>query len=79
MGKFHYNDGLYFERIADGSVRVTRADSFEDDGEELFTVDCNSWASIVASVSEGGEHDGRFFEALRFHGEPENAEPKMLA
>lgn len=27
------------------------------------------WASIVASVSRGGESDGRYYKALEFHGE----------
>ena len=36
----------------------------------MFTIDRNSWASIVSSVSEGGEHDGRFYDALKFHGQP---------
>ena len=78
MGKFHWQNGVFFERTVDASVRVTRGGDFDTDGEEIFTIDRNSWASIVASVSERGEADGRFYDALRFHGEPTDADPKML-
>lgn len=78
MGKFHWRDSIFFERTPDASVRVTRGGDFENDGEEVFTIDRNSWASIVASVSELGESNGRFYDALRFHGEPVDASPKMI-
>lgn len=77
MSKFHWKDSIFFERTADASVRVTKGGDFDTDGEEVFTIDRNAWASIVSSVSEGGEENGRFYDALRFHGEPEDAEPKM--
>lgn len=79
MTKFHWQDSIFFERTEDGSVRVTRGGDFNTDGDEIFAIERNSWASIVASVSAGGEQDGRFYEALRFHGEPEDADPKMLS
>lgn len=78
MRKFHWKDRIYFERTEDAGVKVTLGGDFDGGGYELFTIDRNSWASIVASVSEGGEHNLRFFDALRFHGEPANADPKML-
>ena len=74
MSKFHYRDGFYFERTADASVRITQGGDFATDGTEILTIDRDSWASIVASVSAGGEQDGRFYDALRFHGEPVETE-----
>lgn len=46
--------------LADGEFRSVRV---------IFDVvlSANAWASIVASVSAGGEDDGRFYEALRMH------------
>lgn len=67
MGKFHWTDGVFFERTDDGSVKVTKGGGFDTDGETLFVIDANSWASIVASVSAGGEGGGRYFRALSFH------------
>ena len=97
IGMFHYRDGLYFGRRADGSVRVVKFDAdcgsaphvcwFHNeraytepvkhplaDGEFRsvrvlldLTIPPDGWASIVASVSAGGERDGRFYEALRLH------------
>lgn len=32
-----------------------------------FIIDSDSWASIVSSVSAGGEIDGRFYSAKQFH------------
>lgn len=79
MSKFHWRDRIYFERTEDAGVKVTLGGDFEGGGYEMFTIDRNSWASIVASMSEKGEGDGRFYDALRFHGEPADAAPKMLA
>lgn len=79
QGHFHWRDGNCFRRLDDGSVEVFRKLKHDSPEEKIFVIDRTSWASIVASVSEKGEGDGRFYEALRFHGEPEDAEPKMLA
>lgn len=79
MSKFHWRDRIYFERTDDAAVKVTLGGDFDGGGYELFTIDRNSWASIVASVSDGGESNGRFYDALRFHGEPADANPRMLS
>ena len=69
---FHYRDGLSFGRLHDGSVVIVKTDrSTITDGEEFeifrIVIDPNNWASIVASVSKGGEEHGRFYQAQRFH------------
>lgn len=59
---FHYRDGLYFTRRADGAVCIHREDAI------IAVVDPHSWSSVVASMSAGGE-DARTYEQARdFHG-----------
>jgi hypothetical protein len=61
---FHYRDGLCFFRQEDGSVRV------EEMGVLVGVIDPYSWASVVASMSAGGE-DAASYEAARdYHGCP---------
>lgn len=76
---FHWQNELFFGRRVDGSVRILKlpaVPSWEqwpkaDDEypEALFdqTIDADSWASIVASVSAGGELFNRFYAAHDFH------------
>lgn len=63
---FHSKDGWYWERTTDGSVRTTwrRADGTV---VAEHVIDASGWASIVSSVSAGGEVDGRFYAAGDFH------------
>lgn len=76
MPKFHAHDGWHFERLKDGSVRVTREETQDYKGQpllngsvELETVvfDPDTWASIVASVSKKGENGDTFARASRLH------------
>lgn len=76
---FHWKDNVFFERLEDGSVHVyheppkaewpSGVDKAKVAIYRTFdlTIDPDSWASIVASVSAGGEGDGRFYEAQLFH------------
>lgn len=80
---FHVADNLYFQRLEDGSVRVvqyppdaravgidkTGAVAFPDGVTPIFeaTIAPAAWASVVASVSKGGEEAGRFYVAQAFH------------
>ncbi len=67
---FHVQDGLYFNRLEDGSVHILKmASGHAEDEEILFelTVDENVWASIISSMSKAGEGDGGFYQALHFH------------
>lgn len=61
---FHSRDGVYFGRRSEdraGAVTIAYPGG-------LTTVDADTWASIVASVSSRGENAETFGEARRFHG-----------
>lgn len=61
---FHYRDGLCFHRQDDGGVRIER------EGVIIATLDAYSWASVVASMSTGGEDAKSYEQARDFHGCP---------
>lgn len=61
---FHAHEEWFFRREPDGSVTITYP---SDGGERTFVLDPDSWASVVASVSAGGETGERFQAARRFH------------
>jgi hypothetical protein len=69
---FHVTENLYFKRMDDGNVLMTKV-IVDPDGATLYTIqqmiDKNIWASIVASVSKRGEAHDRFYHALEFHQE----------
>jgi hypothetical protein len=63
---FHWRDGWYFRRDqGNGTVRITRAEP----GHELvqIRIPAMEWASIVASMSDGGESAESHAKALAFH------------
>jgi hypothetical protein len=72
---FHLKDGLCFERLADGSVRIVLTDGLAGGGfppphgqaKVLFetTVNVDGFASVVASMSARGEDAGTFLDTLR--------------
>lgn len=72
---FHYKDGLFFDRLPNGSVNIVQTKNGEEpicnarESNIVYAeiVDANGWASVVASVSALGEGDGRYYEALDFH------------
>ena len=71
MGKFHYKDGWYFERLEKGgSVKITYPGGWIDDkkrDEEELVIDHSSWASIVASVTPTGDNAETFSAAEKLH------------
>lgn len=68
MGKFHYRDGWYFERLEDGSVLITYPVKILDDEKIMkFRIDGDSWASIVAAVTPTGDNAETFDMAMRLH------------
>lgn len=69
---FHARDGWYFRREDDGSVRILAPDSLGPGAHQVVTLDADTWASVVASVSSGGETSESFQAARRFH----DARPK---
>lgn len=63
---FHARDGWHFRRGEGGTVTVWAG---EDGPEQVF--EPAVWASIVASVSVGGETTAGYRHALAFHqGDP---------
>lgn len=81
---FHWNNNLYFGRKSDGSVRVLKFKGTPSEWPKVdreyevpeleldVTIPPNEWASIVASCSAGGEHDGGWQRALNMHnGKPD--------
>lgn len=74
MARFHWRNGIYFDRKADGSVEiyqeredVSTKTSTRLDKVPFATVPPAEWASIVASVSKDGENGDTFREAHKFH------------
>ena len=59
---FHAKDGWYFERMEDGSVRISAA---VQRSTETLVVDAATWASIVAAVSATGGTSETFYAALQ--------------
>lgn len=73
---FHARDNWFFRREDDGSVHITAPDSMGPGAHQVVTLDADTWASVVASVSAGGETSETFHAARRFHdgtAEPERA------
>jgi hypothetical protein len=64
---FHARDGWYFRREDDGSVHISAPDSLGPGASQVVTLDANTWASVVASVSRNGETADSFAAATRFH------------
>lgn len=66
---FHARDGLFFQQQPDGSVKVIVKEACRDDSPILreFVLDCDSWASVIATMSYYGEEDNGFYRAGRFH------------
>lgn len=64
---FHARDNWFFRREDDGSVRILAPDSMGSGAHQAVTLDANTWASVVASVSGSGETAETFHAARRFH------------
>lgn len=67
---FHLRDGFFFERVADGGVRIvyTRPGKrFRGSVTAETTVPENEWASVLAFVSAPGENIETWQTARRFH------------
>ena len=73
---FHVKDGLFFERIEDGSVRIVQRKDAKDESPIVFetVIEKDPWASVIATVSKLGENYGRFFLAEKFHNGDEKCE-----
>jgi hypothetical protein len=69
MDGFHWNEGMYFKRTADGAVEITQTQGGgqSEEVEWQRTIPPSEWASIVASVSAAGETGETYRAALAFH------------
>ena len=50
---FHINEGLYFERLPDGGVRIIKRNGNDAESPVIFdhVLDAGEWGSVVASMS----------------------------
>lgn len=66
---FHSKEGWFWKRLDDGSVLTQLRQDAVEDGKILaeHVIDASGWASIIASVSLGGEEHERFYAAGDFH------------
>lgn len=60
-GAFHAREGWYFRRGEGGTVTIWCGEGHE------ITLDPDSWASVVASVSAQGESSATYRSALDAH------------
>jgi hypothetical protein len=68
MTRMHIANGVYFERHANGAVRIVRAADFEAPETELLaSFNPSTWASVVAFVSATGENSDTIQRALKLH------------
>ncbi len=69
---FHVADGLYFDRLDEGSVHIRKETKEADSTSVLFeqTISPSEWASIVAAVSHPENQDGAHDAANKLHMEP---------
>jgi hypothetical protein len=65
---FHAKDGWFFERTDDSDVRIVKTDG-KLGGPTIVegVLPTDTWASVVASVSVGGETLQTWQQALGFH------------
>ena len=63
---FHAQDGLFFQRMENGTVEV-----MVKDGNRIFqtVLTSDTWASVIASVSARGDTSFVWEEAIQFHNE----------
>lgn len=66
---FHAKEGWFFERNKDGSVHIVKTiePKFESEIENEVVIDSDMWASIVSSVSVGGETYDKWIQVRKFH------------
>lgn len=70
---FHWRDGLYFERLKDGSVKATQytpiTTNWNDGMNKTWQIiiPAPEWASIVASMSIEGETTETYYVTLNRH------------
>ena len=63
---FHAKDGLFFERLDDGAVRVTKKNP-NDPALVDMVLDKDLWCSIISQVSFKPEDSEQHDKAESFH------------
>lgn len=66
---FHSRDGLFFEKLDHGDVRVTVRDEFSNVKFETV-LGCSSLASMMAAMCNRGYTSDTFYAAYEFLKEP---------
>lgn len=70
-GDFHWQNGWYFKRLDDGSVRIRlreKMGAFIEDRVYEAHIPPAEWASIISFVSARGE-PAAYPDAVKFHSE----------
>lgn len=62
---YHLAEGFHFERLDNGSVKMTFTNDLGETGEIICTD--HEWASMLTSLSKTGEDSEKFNQALQFH------------
>lgn len=62
----HVRDGLYVERLPDGSVKV-RLEPIGGAAPAEVVLPADTWASVIATVSARGETADTWNEARQYH------------
>ena len=75
---FHWHDGLHFERLVDGTVRIFRQMP-EQAATEIALIPADEWPSIVASVAASSGDLAETFRAAKLvhAGEPWGSTPNV--
>lgn len=73
---FHSENGLFFQRATgDGSVRIIKTkDGREPSAHNVIfdqTLPAGTWCSAVASVSQRGEAEMRWYKYMDMHTDPD--------
>lgn len=83
MSKMHAREGFCFERLEDGSVRISKVLAGQVGSEVdpnaarceitayAATIPPNEWASVVAHVSQHGDNGDTWRVVLDLHGDPQ--------
>lgn len=76
MDGYHWADGWFFKRVDDQSVRIVKVT-----GNEVVAraeIPAHEWASVVASVSRGGETGAKYRSALALHQSVATEHPRIV-
>lgn len=66
---FHWQEGWFFTRLEDGSVKIVKKEEATDEAKIIVEaiIPADEWASIIAYVSVKGETGENYREAQKFH------------